>query len=123
MLKGSAVMRKWKFLLILAILSSLFAFSVYADTTEVEHDGYILRFKDEAAKEAAMLYLEATGNLCGEEIPVSEVYEPENLYKSTARNTQSFSRSLDFLNTTSLMQYAISLTMITAWIPVILRIS
>jgi len=97
MLKGSAVMRKWKLLLILAILSSLFAFSVYADTTEVEHDGYILRFKDEAAKEAAMLYLEATGNLCGEEIPVSEVYEPENLYKIDSKEYAKYFDELGLL--------------------------
>ena len=90
-------MRKWKFLLILAILSSLFAFSVYADTTEAEHDGYILRFKDEAAKEAAMLYLEAAGNLCGEETPVSEVYEPENLYKIDSEEYAKLFDELGFL--------------------------
>ena len=72
-------MLKMKLLLAFVIMTVMFAFSVCA---EVEHDGYILKFKDEKAKEEAMMYLEkSSATLCGEEIPVSEIYEPENLYK------------------------------------------
>ena len=90
-------MRKWKFLLILAILSSLFAFSVYADTTEADHDGYILKFKNTECIEIAMEYIKNSGILAGEGEVISEIYDPDFMYKAYDEKLIAFFEKLGLL--------------------------
>lgn len=72
--------KRIKLLLIFAILSGLLTLSSFA---EIEHDGYVVKFKDEESKKAALELINSSVSLfSGRELEFEEIHDRMNIYKT-----------------------------------------
>lgn len=75
-------MHNWKRIILAVVLAIILGLAVCADSEAPQHDGYILKFKDEKCFDEALDYLEKSGILAGDEDIVSEIYAEETVYKT-----------------------------------------